>query len=115
MIALVDLCKFLGLEKHRARGRLSQSELAQQIVSFLLRKKASVDATLQKLRGVKNGVNGEAAQRRELEKDIKMKDQSPDVVVLIDLCHSLDLPIAKLHGGALKRPELVDRKGSAAS
>ena len=33
---------------------------------------------------------------------------------MIDFCHSLDLPIAKLHGGALKRPELENRKGSIA-
>lgn len=60
-------------------------------------------------------VRTEAAQCRELEKDIKIKDQSPDVVVLIDFCHSLNLPIAKLHGGALKRPELEKRKGTIAS
>ena len=68
-------------------------------------KKASVDATLQELRRVRDGVNGEAARRGQLEKhlnDIKMKGQAPDVVILTDLCHSLELPIAKSDGGGLK-------------
>ena len=70
-----------------------------------------MDATLQELRRVRDGLNGEAAQRGELVKhlkDIKMKDQGPDVVVLTHLCHSLELPTATVAGG-LKRAKLVEQ------
>ena len=63
--------------------------------------KASVDASLQELRRERDGVNGQAAQRCELEKcltAIKMKDQGGDAVVLTDLCRSLELPIATPSG-----------------
>ena len=64
--------------------------------------KASVDASLQDLRRVRDGLDEQAAQRRELEKcltAIKMKDPGGDAVALTDLCRSLELPIAKLSGG----------------
>lgn len=41
-------------------------------------------------------------------KDIKMKDQGPDVVVLTHLCHSLELPTATVAGG-LKKAKLVEQ------
>ena len=75
------------------------------------RKAAFVDASLQELRRVRDGLNEEAARRRELKKcldKIKMKDQGGDAVVLTDLCHSLKLPIAKPSGG-MQRPELVEQ------
>ena len=63
----------------------------EQIVASLLAevddgatKAALADATLQ-IRRVRDGVNGEAARRGQLEKhlnDIKMKGQAPDVVIL---------------------------------
>ena len=42
-------------------------------------------------------------------KDIGFKNQTPDAVVLQDLCRALELPIAKSDGGGLKRPELVEQ------
>ena len=56
-----------------------------------------MDASLQDLRRVRDGLNDRAGQRRDLEKclaDVKLKDQGPDVVILADLCRSLELPLA---------------------
>ena len=122
VVTLVDLCKVLGLAMKHAGRHFSKADLVEQIVSTLLRRvpaaasrdvpKASVDASLQELRRVRDGLNEEAARRRELEKcldKIKMKDQGPDAVVLTDLCHSLKLPVAKPGGGWMKKAELVEQ------
>ena len=64
----------------------------------MLLKKASVDATLQELRRVRDGVQEQGAQRCKLEghlRNVKFQHQGPDVVVLQDLCRALELPIAK--------------------
>ena len=123
VVTLIDLCKSLGLAMKHAGRHFSKADLVEQIVSTLLRRvpaaasrdvpKASVDAFLQELRRVRDGVDEEAARRRELEKcldPIKMKDQGGDAVVLTDLCRSLKLPIAKPSGGGwMKRPALVEQ------
>ena len=103
---------------------MKKAELVEQIVAALLaelpagaggdaRKAAFVDASLQELRRVRDGVKEQAAQRCELEKclaGIKMKDQGGDAVVLTDLCRSLDLPIANPGGGGwMKKAELVEQ------
>ena len=116
VVVLEDLCCALELPIANARGGLKRPELEKQIVVSLLaevddgaRKAALVDATLQELRRVGDGVAEHAARRGKLEKrlkDIGFKHQGPDVVVLQDLCRALELPIAKSDGGGLKRPEL---------
>ena len=61
---------------------------------------------------MRDGLNDEVAQRRELEKclgKIKMKDQGGDAVDLRDLCRFLELPIAKPNAGGMKRRELVEQ------
>ena len=61
---------------------------------------------------MRDGLNEEAVQRRELEKcldTIKMKDQGGDAVDWRDLCRSLELPIAKPSGGGMKKAELVEQ------
>ena len=78
VVTLVDLCKSLGLATGRAGRHFPKADLVKQMVSTLLRRvpaaasrdvpKASVDAFLQELRRVRDGLNEEAAQRRELEK-----------------------------------------------
>ena len=76
-------------------------------------KAALVDETLQELRRVRDGVEEHTARRGKLEKslkDIGFKNQTPDAVVLQDLCRALELPIAKSDSsGGLKRPELVEQ------
>ena len=118
VVTLQDLFRSLGLATKHAGRYFSQSVLVQQIVEFLLRgsldaaKKASVDATLQDLRRVRDGVEEHAARRGKLEgclKNVKFQHQGPDVVVLQDLCCALELPIAKSDGGGLRRPELVEQ------
>ena len=119
VVTLIDLCKSLGMATKQQGRYMSGGVLKRQIVEFLLRgsldaaKKASVDATLQELRRVRDGVEEQAARRGELEKrltDIGFKHQAPDVVVLQDLCRALELPIAKSDSsGGLKRPELVEQ------
>ena len=121
-VTLIDLCKSLGLATGRAGRQFPKADLVEQIVSTLLRRvpaaasrdvaKASVDASLQELRRVRDGLNEEAAQRRELEKcldKIKMKDQGGDAVALTDLCRSLKLPIAKPSGGGMTKAALVEQ------
>ena len=117
-VTLQDLSRSLGLATKHAGRYFSQSVLVQQIVEFLLRgsldaaKKASVDATLQDLRRVRDGVEEHAARRGKLEgclENVKFQHQGPDVVVLQDLCCALELPIAKSDGGGLKRAELVEQ------
>ena len=121
-VTLIHLCKSLGLATGRAGRQFPKADLVEQIVSTLLRRvpaaasrdvaKASVDAFLQELRRVRDGLSEQAAQRCELEKclaDIKMKDQGGDAVVLTDLCRSLELPIAKPSGGWMKKGELVEQ------
>ena len=114
VVTLIDLCISLGMATKQHGHYMSGGVLKRQIVEFLLRgsldaaKKASVDATLQELRRVRDGVEEHAARRRNLErvlKDVKFQHQGPDVVVLQDLCRVLELPIAKSDGG-LTRPEL---------
>ena len=115
VVTLVDLCKSLGLAMKHAGRHFPKADLVEQIVSTLLRRapaaasrdvpQASVDAFLQELRRVRDGVNEQAAQRCELEKflsAIKMKDQGGDAVVLAGLCRSLELPIAKPSAGMTK-------------
>ena len=122
VVTLVDLCTSLGLATKHAGRYFLKADLVEKIVSTLLRRvpaaasrdvpQASVDAFLQELRRVRDGLNEQAAQRCELERclaDIKMKDQGGDAVVLIDLCRSLELPIAKPSGGWMKKGELVER------
>ena len=107
VVTLIDLCKSLGMATKQQGRYMSGGVLKRQIVEFLLRgsldaaKKASVDATLQELRRVRDGVEEQAARRGELEKrltDIGFKHQAPDVVVLQDLCRALELPIANIRG-----------------
>ena len=119
VVTLIDLCRSLGMATTQQGRYMSGGVVKRQIVEFLLRgsldaaKKASVDATLQDLRRVRDGVEEQAARRGELEKrlnDIGFKHQAPDVVVLQDLCRALELPIAKSDSsGGLKRPELVEQ------
>ena len=123
-VVLTDLCRSLKLPVAKpGGGGMQRPALVEQIVAALLaelpagasvdaRKAAFVDASLQELRRVRDGLNEQAARRRELKKcldKIKMKDQGGDAVVLTDLCHSLELPIAKLSGGGMQRPELVEQ------
>ena len=122
-VVLTDLCRSLELPIAKPGGGMTKAALVEQIVAALLaelpagacvdaRKAAFVDASLQELRRVRDGLNEEAAQRRELEKcldKIKMKDQGGDAVVLTDLCRSLELPIAKPSGGWMKKRELVEQ------
>ena len=120
-VTVIDLCTSLGLVTKRAGRYLPKADLVEQIVSTLLRRvpaaasrdvaKASVDAFLQELRRVRDGVNEQAAQRRELEKcldKIKMKDQGGDAVGVTDLCRSLELPVAK-PSGWMKKAALVEQ------
>ena len=92
-VTLVDLCTSLGLATKHAGRYFLKADLVEQIVSTLLRRvpaaasrdvpKASADAFLQELRRVRDGVDEQAARRRELEKcldKIKMKDQGGDAV-----------------------------------
>ena len=118
VVTLIDLCKSLGVATKQQGRYMSGGVLKRQIVEFLLRgsldaaKKASVDATLQELRRVRDGVEEHAARRGKLEgclKYVKFQHQASDVVVLQDLCRALELPIAKSDGGGLKRPELVEQ------
>ena len=127
-VVLTDLCRSLKLPIAKpGGGGMQRPELVEQIVAALLaelpavaggdaRKAAFVDASLQELRRVRDGLNEQAAQRGELEKclgQIKLKDQGGDAVVLTDLCLSLQLPIAKPGGGGMQRPELVEQIISA--
>ena len=118
VVTLIDLCKSLGVATKQQGRYMSGGVLKRQIVEFLLRgsldaaKKASVDATLQELRRVRDGVEEHAARRGKLEgclKYVKFQHQASDVVVLQDLCRALELPIAKSDGGGLTRPELVEQ------
>ena len=118
VVTLIDLCRSLGMATKQQGRYMSGGVLKRQIVEFLLRgsldaaKKASVDATLQELRRVRDGVEEHAARRGKLEgclKYVKFQHQASDVVVLQDLCRALELPIAKSDGGGLKRPELVEQ------
>ena len=122
-VVLTDLCRSLKLPTAKPSGGMQRPELVEQIVAALLaelpagasvdaRKAAFVDASLQELRRGRDGVDEEAARRRELKKCLdktKMKDQGGDAVVLTDLCRSLKLPIAKPSGGGMQRPELVEQ------
>ena len=119
VVTLIDLCKSLGMATKQQGRYMSGGVLKRQIVEFLLRgsldaaKKASVDATLQELRRVRDGVEEHAARRGKLKTCLKVigfKDQAPDVVVLQDLCRALELPIAKSDSsGGLARPELEEQ------
>ena len=122
-VVLTDLCRSLQLPIAKPSGGMTRAALVEQIVAALLaelpagasvdaRKAAFVDASLQELRGVRDGVDEQPARRHELEKcldKIKMKDQGPDAVVLTDLCRSLKLPVAKPGGGGMQRPALVEQ------
>ena len=119
VVTLIDLCRSLGMATKQQGRYMSGGVLKRQIVEFLLRgsldaaKKASVDATLQELRRVRDGVEEHAARRGKLKTRLKVigfKDQAPDVVVLQDLCRALELPIAKSDSsGGLARPELEEQ------
>ena len=113
---LQDLCRALELPiaKSDSSGRLTRPELEEQIIASLLAevKTALVDATLQELRRVRDGVEEHAARRGKLKrclKNVGFQHQAPDVVVLQDLCRALELPIAKSDGGGLTRPELEEQ------
>ena len=119
-MVLQDLCRALELPVGKSDGGiLKRAELVEQIVASLLAevddgatKAALVDATLQELRRVRDGVKEQAAQRGKLEgrlKNVKFQHQGPDVVVLQDLCRALELPVGKSDGGILKRAELVEQ------
>ena len=66
--------------------------LKRQIVEFLLRgspdaaKKASVDATLQELRRVRDGVEEQAARRGELENAFDMTSGSSTKPLMLWCC-----------------------------
>ena len=109
-MVLQDLCCALELSIAKSDGGgLRRPEMVEQIVVSVLaevddgaRKAALVEATLQELRRVRDGVEEEAARRGKLEgclKNVKFQHQAPDVVVLQDLCRALELPIAKSDGG----------------
>ena len=112
VVVLQDLCHALELPVGKSDGGiLKRAELVEQIVASLLAevKAALVDETLQELRRVRDGGRGDAERRSKLGKyvkDMKFKNQGPDVVILADICHALELPVAKSDGGGLKRPEL---------
>ena len=105
-VVLTDLCRSLQLPiaKPGGAGWMKKAELVEQIDAALLAelpagaggdttKAAFVDASLQELRRVRDGLNEQAAPRCELEKclaNVKMKDQGCDAVVLTDLCRSLE-------------------------
>ena len=123
-VVLTDLCRSLKLPVAKpGGGGMQRPALAEQIVAALLaelpagasvgaRKAAFVDASLQELRRVRDGVDEQPARRHELEKcldKIKMKDQGPDAVGVTDLCHSLELPVAKPGGSWMKKAELVEQ------
>ena len=117
VVTLIDLCRSLGMATKQQGRYMSGGVLKRQIVEFLLRgsldaaKKASVDATLQELRRVRDGVEEHAARRGKLEgclKNVKFQHEAPDVVVLQDLCRALELPVANERGG-LRRPALVEQ------
>ena len=117
VVTLQDLSRSLGMATKQQGRYMSGGVLKRQIVEFLLRgsldaaKKASVDATLQELRRVRDGVEEQAARRGKLAgclKNVRFQHQNPDVVVLQDLCCALELPIANERGG-LKRPEMVEQ------
>ena len=123
-VVLTDLCRSLKLPVAKpGGGGMKKAELVEQIVVALLaelpagasvdaRKAAFVDASLQELRRVRDGVDEQTARRHELEKcldKIKMKDQGPDAVGVTDLCHSLELPVAKPGGSWMKKAELVEQ------
>ena len=115
VVVLQDLCRALELPIAKSDGGgLTRPELEEQIVVSLLAevKTALVDATLQELRRVRDGVEEHAARRGKLKRGLKnvgFQHQAPDVVVLQDLCRSLELPIAKSDGGGLTRPELEEQ------
>ena len=75
-MVLQDLCRVLELPIAKSDGGgLTRPELEKQIVVSLLaevddgeRKAALVDATLQELRGVRDGVEEHVARRGKLEK-----------------------------------------------
>ena len=123
-VVLTDLCRSLKLPVAKpGGGGMQRPALVEQIVAALLaelpagasvdaRKAAFVDASLQELRRVRDGVDEQPARRHELEKcldKIKMKDQGPDAVGVTDLCHSLELPVAKPGGSWMKKAELVEQ------
>ena len=115
VVVLQDLCRALELPIAKSDGGgLTRPELEEQIVVSLLAevKTALVDATLQELRRVRDGVEEHAARRGKLKrclKNVGFQHQAPDVVVLQDLCRALELPIAKSDGGGLTRPELEEQ------
>ena len=123
-VGLTDLYRSLELPITKPGGRgMKTADLVEQIIAALLAelpagasgdttKAAFVDASLQELRRVRDGLNEQAAQRGALEKylaAVKMKDQGGDAVGLTDLCRSLELPIAKPSGGWMKKAELVEQ------
>ena len=115
VVVLQDLCRALELPNAKSDGGgLTRPELEEQIIVSLLAevKTALVDATLQELRRVRDGVEEHAARRGKLKrclKNVGFQHQAPDVVVLQDLCRALELPIAKSDGGGLTRPELEEQ------
>ena len=115
VVVLQDLCRALELPIAKSDGGgLTRPELEEQIIVSLLAevKTALVDATLQELRRVRDGVEEHAARRGKLKrclKNVGFQHQAPDVVVLQDLCRALELPIAKSDGGGLTRPELEEQ------
>ena len=118
VVVLQDLCRALELPVAKSDGGgLKRPELVEQIVASLLAevKAALVDETLQELRRVRDGGRGDAERRSKLGKfvkDIGFKNQGPDVVILADICHALELPVGKSDGGGLKRVELEQQIGS---
>ena len=88
VVTLRDLSRSLGLATNHAGRYFSQSVLVKQIVEFLLRgsldaaKKASVDATLQELRRVRDGVEEQAARRGKLEGCLKTSSSSTKALML---------------------------------
>ena len=89
-MVLQDLCRALELPVGKSDdGILKRAELVEQIVASLLAevddgatKAALVDATLQELRRVRDGVKEQAAQRGKLEGRLKTSSSSTKALML---------------------------------
>ena len=120
-IGLRNLGSAMGIKQRwETKGH---SELVEELVSALLAETPAVavshasflDAALQELREVRDGVSGQEAQFHDLEtylgnpERFKMKNLSDDDVTLVHLCQALQLRIARHHGGGMSRAELVEQ------
>jgi len=105
--------------QHPNGDRKDRDELVEALVSALLSEvpvlgnfhASFVDACLEDLRQVRDGLSGQAEQLGELQKrlfKLTIKDQRDHVVTLRGLSRSLELPIGT-SGGGLSKKEYVHR------